>query len=95
MLEVTETYPINEGVSGYWDTLSPSDLAEFDTALDFAQVYISASRSSQSDLGREISKPVGRQLASEALLCLCIRMPDPWIFDSSIPLVPLERLWNL
>lgn len=85
MLETRGTYPINQGVTGYWDILSPENLAEFDTAMDFVQVYISASRSRSPDKEREISKPVRGQFAREALIYLDKRMPDPWIFDSSIP----------
>ncbi len=85
MLITKDTYPINEGVSGYWDVLSPEDLTEFDTAMDFVQAYISASRSRSLDKEREISKPVRRPFAREALIYLDKHMPDPWIFDSNIP----------
>ena len=43
MLITKDTYPINEGVSGYWDLLSPTDLTEYDKALEFAYNYIRAS----------------------------------------------------
>ena len=66
-----DAYPVNEGVSGYWDVLNEENLARFDTAMDFVQVYISASQGSA-----RISKPITDRFASEALIYLNAYMPQ-------------------
>lgn len=93
LLKTIDTYPIKEGVSGYWDVLSPEDLAEFDTAMDFVQVYVSASRDSRDNRDRKsrgvpmvgFGPVITDQFGKEAIMHAGIHMPDPWIFDSSIP----------
>lgn len=73
MLKNKDVYPVNIGVSGYWDILSPEDLTRYDIAMDFAQVYISASKERAKGV---ISKLVTDHFAHEALRYLCAYMPQ-------------------
>lgn len=65
MLETIGTYPINEGLSGYWDILSPEDIAEFDKAMDIALFLIEDSSRIESELRQSVSS-FGANLAKSA-----------------------------
>ncbi|HRV76291.1 MAG: hypothetical protein H6799_01890 [Candidatus Nomurabacteria bacterium] len=61
-------YPVNEGISGYWDTLSPEDLARYDQALDYVFDYIKIAR---------VVRTGGDELSAKAIAGINSHMPDP------------------
>lgn len=68
----------------YWEVLSPDELAGYDKALEATQIIIS------SQPRNTLTLVTNRQEYGAGVLTALIghinrTLPDPWIFDSSIP----------
>lgn len=85
-----EPYPINEGVSGYWDHLDAEELERFDYAMDMAVAYVEAIREIKQ-LTNEDHKVAFQLFADGFLKTLEDKMPSPGAFYQGPGIPPEEE----